>query len=298
MNATQRPFRIPVVAALGPGSQEEDEQLDYMSMPSGMETYRPPLLPEPEALAGHALAREVLAAVLEAVTTACQGGRPAPIRLDGLPPEELALVNQVLGEGEVGAQVLARPETRQFGDDAVRVRVQESVFAGVWRVVAIDDDGALRDRIEVGAIPAVLLDAAREDASAPRVPPQPLPDGLVNVPSLLFELAEQRARWAPGHDAHVVNLTLLPLVADDIAHIDHQLGTGRVLILSRGYGNCRISNTLAENTWRLVYYNSQDKVILNAIEVSAVPEVACAAAEDLADTQQRLGEVLQWVMQP
>ncbi len=120
---------------------------------------------------------------------------------------------------------------------------------------------------------------------------------MVNVPTILVELADQRERWQPGQDAHVVNLTLLPLSPDDIAHIDHQLGTGRVVILSRGYGNCRITNTLAANTWRVVYYNSQDKVILNAIEVSTLPEVACAAQEDLADTHERLSEVLQWVEQ-
>jgi hydrogenase-1 operon protein HyaF len=297
MTPTSRPFPIPVVAALGPGSQIEDETLDYMPMPSGMDTYRPPLLPEPEELAGHRLARQVLDAILAAVEARLRGEAPAPITLTGLPAEELALVNQVLGEGEVGAQVLARPETREFGDDAVRMRVQESVFAGVWRVIATDDDGAVRDQIEVGPIPSCLIEAARDDAAAPRTPPQPLPASLINVPTLLVELADAHQRRQPGDEAHVVNLTLLPLSPDDIAHIDHQLGTGRVVILSRGYGNCRITNTLAADTWRIVYYNSQDKVILNAIEVSAIPEVACAATEDLVDTHERLQEVLQWVAQ-
>lgn len=297
MNATQRPFPIPVVAALGPGSQEEDEQLDYMSMPSGMDTYRPPVLPEPEELASHAQAREVLAAVLEAVQAACEGHAAAPIRLDGLPPEELALVNQVLGEGEVSAQVLARTETREFADTAVRLRVQESVFAGVWRVIATDDDGRVRDQIEVGAIPGALTVAALEDGRAPRETPQPVPADFLNVPPILFELQDHRTRWQSGDATHVVNLTLLPLSPADIAHIDHQLGTGRVLILSRGYGNCRITDTLVPHTWRVVYYNSQDAVILNTVEIGAVPEVACAAAEDLADTRERLAEVLEWVAQ-
>ena len=31
------------------------------------------------------------------------------------------------------------------------------------------------------------------------------------------------------------------------------------------------------NTWRVVYYNSQDAMILNSIEVVDMPEVACAA---------------------
>ncbi len=48
-------------------------------------------------------------------------------------------------------------------------------------------------------------------------------------------------------------------------------------------------------TWRVVYYNSQDTVILNTVEVGALPEVACAAIEDLQDSVERLGEVLAWV---
>ena len=43
-----KPFDIPVVA-LGPGSQtgEGDEELNYPDLPREMNTYLPPLLPEP-----------------------------------------------------------------------------------------------------------------------------------------------------------------------------------------------------------------------------------------------------------
>ena len=37
-------FPIPVVA-LGPGTQTEDESLDYLPMPKDMDTYRAPMLP-------------------------------------------------------------------------------------------------------------------------------------------------------------------------------------------------------------------------------------------------------------
>ena len=96
---------------------------------------------------------------------------------------------------------------------------------------------------------------------------------------------------------HLVNLSLLPLSPQDMAFMEQQMGAGRVLILSRGYGNCRISSTRVANTWRVVYYNSQDAMILNSIEVVDMPEVACAAQEDLVDSEKRLREVLEWVNQ-
>ena len=278
--SSARPFPIPVVA-LGPGSQDDDEQLDYITMPQGMSTYRAPALPEPEELAGHAGAVGVLAQALERLQALLAGEPVEPVRLDGLTAADLALVNQVLGEGEVSAQLLAEPDRLEAG---ARVRIQESVFAGVWRVIETGEDGTVHDSIELGPVPVPAPDA-------------PLPPGVLNAPSILIELAEHRQHWREGRPPEVVNLTLLPVTPQDIAWLDHQLGTGRVVILSRGYGNCRITNARALNTWRVVYYNSQDTVILNSVEVCAIPEVACAAREDLEDSAERLAEVLQWVSQ-
>jgi hydrogenase-1 operon protein HyaF len=285
-----KPFPIPVVAALGPGSQVEDETLDYITMPSGMNTFQSPRLPEPEELAGHDAAVRALRQVEAALVQATQGQQPADVVLQGLSPADLALIHQVLGEGEVSAQVLPQPGRGT-------VQIQESVFAGVWRVLETTGDGTVRDSIQVAALPEVLLAAAREDAGAPRPDLLSAPPGIVNAQSLLVELEDHRQQWRPGQLALVVNLTLLPLTPEDIAFMDHVLGTGRVLILSRGYGNCRITNCQVTNTWRVVYYNSQDNVILNSVEVTRVPEVACAAAEDLADSLERFTEVLAWVAQ-
>ncbi|MFM2058546.1 MAG: hypothetical protein RLY71_2931 [Pseudomonadota bacterium] len=295
-----KPFPIPVVA-LGAGSQTEDDSLDYISMPQGMATYRAPLLPEPEQIASQRGAVTVLAQVLATLQALRRGEAAAPVTLDGLGAADLDLINQVLGEGEVSAQVLAQPGAPGAVELTPRVRIQESVFAGVWRVIEQGDDGVRHDHIEVGAVPAVLLRSAREDARPAAPVPTDLPPGVLNAPAILSELAEHRQHWplrrARGAHAEVVNLTLLPLTLEDIAWLDHQLGTGRVLILSRGYGNCRITNSAVAHTWRVVYYNSQDSVILNSVEVTDIPEVACAAPDDLADSEERLAEVLQWVEQ-
>ncbi len=288
-----KPFPIPVVA-FGPGSQpEEDETLDYMSMPQGMETYRPPVLPEPEELAARAGAHRALRAVLQALDEVRHGGAVQRVDLHGLAADDLALINQVMGEGEVSARVAAPAG----GEAGCEWRIQESVFAGVWRVLAFDGDALLSDHLEIGRIPAALGQAARDDVLAQHAPPlpAPLPPGVMNSPMLLTEIEDAWTTWRPGDAPHVINLTLLPMDVPDISFMDHQLGTGRVLVLSRGYGNCRITNTRMPNCWRVVYYNSQDLVILNTVEVIDLPEVACAAEVDLHDSHERLGEVLQWV---
>jgi hydrogenase-1 operon protein HyaF len=292
MNAdfSPKPFPIPVVSQMAAGAHEDDG-LDYLSIPSGMATYRAPLLPEPEELVGHGPALAALHQVLNALRRAAAGESAEPVSLLGLAEAELALIHQVMGEGEVSAQVLGAP-----GDAVLppTLQVQESVYAGVWRVVGRGADGALVDQIEVGAVPRALLEAAREDTRhAPAA--LPLPPEASNAQAVLIELADHRQHWRAGQSAEVVNLSLLPLTPLDIGLMDTQLGTGRVLILSRGYGNCRITNACVPNTWRVVYYNSQDAVILNSVEVCAIPEVACAAPEDLADSVERFAEVLAWV---
>ncbi len=296
MNFTRdtKPFPLPVVAIGGPEEFGQDDGLDYLAMPKDMATYRPPQLPEPEDIAQHAGAVQVLHAVLAALRQVTEGDAPGrqtrSVSLSGLSPQDLTLINQVLGEGEVSAQVLA-------GNQAPTVQIQESVFAGVWRVIELLSDGAVRDSIEVGAVPEVLRHTAQADSQQFFDDAVETSSAVMNVPSLLIELQDHRQTWQVGQAAHVVNLSLLPLSPSDIAYLDHRLGTGRVLILSRGYGNCRITNCCLPKTWRVVYYNSQDAVILNSVEVTDMPEVACAAPQDLQDSAERLMEVLQWVTQ-
>jgi hydrogenase-1 operon protein HyaF len=91
---------------------------------------------------------------------------------------------------------------------------------------------------------------------------------------------------------HAINLSLLPLTDEDVAFLDARLGSGPVTILSRGYGNCRISSTGTRNGWWVRYFNSREAIILNTIEITDVPNVACAAPEDLEDSAQRLTEIL------
>jgi len=174
-------------------------------------------------------------------------------------------------------------------------RVQETAFAGVWRVQREDPLGGLaEDILEAGDMPGVVREAVARKATRP-LDTRELPAGVMNAPALVNEIRHHAAAFGAGRAAHVVNLSLLPLAPADHAALDGLLGEGPVAILSRGFGNCRIHSTRARGVWRVRYFNSMSTLILDTIEVVDIPEAAKAAAEDYEDSMQRLRELLSWM---
>lgn len=282
-----KPFSIPVVASFetrGPGSQPEDEALQYLPMPHDMRTYRSPILPELEEIRDLGAARKALQATLSELLIAHAGSNKAPGRIDlsRMDAANLALIDQVMGEGEVSARI---------DSDGGTLRIQESVFAGVWRVRMYDRDAeSLDDHIEIGDLPAAVILAGNSGQREPLAPP--LAPGVINAPALLAEISEHLHQATPYH---IINLSLLPFSPEDAQWLDQALGRGTVSLLSRGYGNCRITATGISRVWWVQYFNSQDALILNTLEIADAPEVARAAVEDLEDSSQRLAEVLDWI---
>lgn len=278
-----RPVNIPVVAA---GGAVDDEGVEFMAMPREMATFEMPHLPEPGPEADVAGAREVLRRFVDRFDGwLAQGGEAPAIELAGLPRDTLRVLNETLGEGEVSAIV----------GDGRGLRFQETVFAGVWREQHFAADDSLRhDWLLAAPVPPRLVEQAQRPASA-TLRERPMPPTAMNVPALVTELQEAMARCGPGVAPHVVNLTLLPMSAEDSAHLDALLDGGSVVILSRGFGNCRISSTAARHVWRVQYFNNMQTLILNTVEVVERPEVAVAAREDLEDSRERLADLLSWM---
>lgn len=272
------PFPIPV-RAIGPGSQPEDEVLHYLTVAEDMATFRMPPIPEAADLTALAAVRGVLAELIHLMRTLPCGA--AVLDLSGLDAAARTLLDQTLGEGEVSAIVRApRP-----------LRIQETAFASVWRVREEGADGTTAERIETGAIPAAVPAAMCAMAAREMVAPPPA-EGLMNAPALLTEIADRAAQHRSGAQAHVINLTLLPVTQQDLAWLAAALGEGPVTLLSRGYGNCRLTGTRLANVWRVQYFNSMDRLILDTVEVTEVPAAALAAPEDCADSADRIEEWL------
>jgi hydrogenase-1 operon protein HyaF len=280
-------FPLPV-RMVGVGSQPvEDEELQYLAMPRDMNTFRMPIPPERADAVALAEARDVLATFLaqmedwDPVATR----RGPHVDMAGVSPSALEIVNQMLGEGEVSIQIGGE---REF-------RIQESVFTGLWRVCALDGNGRLeRDWLEAGMLPDFVVAMAKRPGrdAPPHIDP---PEGAMNSPALLAEIGSQMATRTRGDPAHVINLTLFPMTPEDHTVLAQALPVGPVAMISRGFGNCHVTSTGLADVWRVQYFNNMNTLILNTIEVVDVPEVVLAAAEDLADSRERLAELIAWM---
>jgi len=278
MSINDIPVRI-----VGKGSQPEEEQaLSYIDMPSSMDSYSAPYIEDLDAVLRLDGARESMRWLRDALAAYACGSEPRIANLSVLDAESRELVNQILGEGEVSVTYVGR----------TRARTQESVLAGVWRTLYFDDEDRVGcDLIEVADAPHVVR-AALSGGSPVDTSVTADDDALPNVRPILVELASSLEAFQRDGTPHSINLSLLPLSEAELESLDARLGRGPVDILSRAYGKCQIISTRTPGIWWVRYYNAMGTPILNSLEVVDVPQVVKAAAEDLADSAERLAEIL------
>lgn len=269
----------------GQGSQPAEEDgiaLEYLQMPQEMTTYVMPQISTD--LKSHDLAQAKIILLKLQQHLAAFPSVSVPIELTQLDANNRRFIDELLGEGEVSV----------ICSGGQNIRIQESVLAGVWRLQKLDvQRQVVSDTLEVGIIPQQLSQSAFNGAAA-QIDTYwtVVPKGVMNSPPLLTELNAKIAEYKPGGEPHTINLSLLPQTEQDLAFLAQRLGRGSATILSRGYGNCRITATGTRYVWWVQYFNSEDTLILNTLEVSDVPSVACASPEDIADSRERLQEIL------
>ena len=273
---------LPVFGQGSQPAEEDGVELEYLPMPDEMAIYRMPEISSELNVAALTQAKVFLSQLQQALADFPTVS--APMDLISLDSTNRQFIDEMLGEGEVSMIYSGQPV----------IRIQESVLAGVWRQQSWNPDKKIiSDSLEVGIVPQAITQLAFSNAvQCIDTQWDVLPSGVMNAPPLLAELNAKIADYQPDDEAHIINLSLLPQTEEDLVFLESRLGKGRVTILSRGYGNCRISSTNTQYVWWVQYFNSQDTLILNTLEVSAVPNVACASPEDIADSRQRLEEIM------
>jgi hydrogenase-1 operon protein HyaF len=192
-----------------------------------------------------------------------------------LDPDSRSLLATMLGKGEIDATIA--------GDKPVTIR--ESTLQGLWMV-----DGPGQQGIELADLPQSVRQASSA-ASAQLVLPAAaeLPAGAMNVLPVLAEISHHMGGDGAEHE---INLTLLPMTEVDLQVLERVLGLGPVEIWARGYGSCRILSCAARRVWRIQYFNSEERMILDMVQIGGVPVAARATEEDMAESADRLQELI------
>lgn len=258
---------------------EEEAGVEYLPMPGPMSTYQAPLAPEVEDIDQYPRALETMHALAAGFAQVSEANNFS-LSLKHLNEHERRLVDQFLGEGEVSIVL--------DGDN--HYQIQESVLTGVWRVHQASTPRP-QASLEIGAIPSCARYSNTVDADITLE--EATDSGLMNAKPILAEIIDRNRNYAQQHRTHVINLSLLPVNEADLRWLIEKLGYGGVNILSRGYGNCRITRTKLKHVWWVQYFNSVDTLILNTLEVTDMPEVACAATEDISASHERLQVMLE-----
>ncbi len=222
-------------------------------------------------------AAAVLPELAEALAVQKAGQRGRLFDITEFGEDDRRLISEVLGEGEVGGVALL--------PGGVTAQIEESTFAGLWRVRFTDAQGLLvGDYLEVGAIPEAVREAMQ--SATPEILIGAQPEGAMNVMPVLAEIRERMAAYAPGQPSHVINFSLFPMTPEDMAFLQATLGEGPVRLVSRGYGNCRAIATAARGVWSVQHTNTMDAVVLDTLEIGDVPAVVLAADEDFAELER------------
>jgi hydrogenase-1 operon protein HyaF len=178
----------------------------------------------------------------------------------------------LLGQGEITA-TLTGPASAS---------IRETSLPGVWLV-----DAPGRQGIEISLVPTLIAQAAARPPR-PLDLPEVLADGAMNVRPVLGEIAHHLS--APDQ-THEINLTLLPMTEEDHRVLADALGPARVDLWTRGYGSCHVVLTELGRVWRIRHFTSEERLILDLVQVGGIPVAIAATLEDMADAQTRIREL-------
>ena len=160
-----KPISIPI-NLLGPGSQPERSVANTIGVPDIVDTFRQPYTPEVADKETAEKCRQFFIDLYEEMRlwNMDSGDAGPAFAMNGYDKETLALINQMLGEGEVAIRISIPNET--FDE----IRIQESIFVGVWRVCYYRDGQQIADQLEVSAIPSCDRSCSRRGRRSNDVP--------------------------------------------------------------------------------------------------------------------------------
>jgi len=113
-----------------------------------------------------------------------------------------------------------------------------------------------------------------------------------NALPLLHEIRHALARLVAEGERTVIDLLAMPFGPGDEVELLALLGAGEVSARLDALGESRINETAYPGVWIVDHYNTHAQRIAYQIEVTPVPAVLVAQADDMADGLRRLEAAL------
>lgn len=113
-----------------------------------------------------------------------------------------------------------------------------------------------------------------------------------NAEPLLYELAALIERLLQQGQIGAIDLSALPLTTADIEWLREQLGSGEISMTLDSQGTSTLQETALPGVWWVTHYNEQGGVLTQLLEVTFVPELAKAHADDVHNGYERLQIIL------
>lgn len=99
--------------------------------------------------------------------------------------------------------------------------------------------------------------------------------------ALLNEIAALLERFAATGEAAAIDLRSLPMGPLDRAQLEAALGQGEVQATIEADGRSQVRETGVAGVWWLEHRDPRGEVVAELIEVTSVPEILGAAADDI-----------------
>ncbi|GEM_PF-6906634 len=206
-------------------------------------------------------------------------------------------IDDIIGAGEIYATLQIEK------GDIKHIEIQESSIPGVWRIKHINHlDKVGTDYLEVTTFPTAILskchalnnkETLEEQLSHDQPIDLMLQDAVNhNKHALLNELNYRGKNYNSSDETFVINLTASSMNDGELEELANQLGVGQVDLYSKAYGNCQISATSCVNTWWIKYFDAQENVMLETLEIVDIPTIASSSYRDIALSAMRLKNIL------
>jgi hydrogenase-1 operon protein HyaF len=113
-----------------------------------------------------------------------------------------------------------------------------------------------------------------------------------NARALLHELENHLQHLIEGGETTRIDLSGLPLNAADYDLLESVLGHGEVIATVDSLGVSEVSDTAIPGIWRIEYYNSEEVLVAEYIEVTRCPELLQTPLEEMKNGLSLLHEAM------